>query len=316
LATEAGGTTSLSDRTTHSDGTERGGTNKPKQRILKSHEVSGTGFAFPALEQIATGDLPPSVSSAPAPDPGFLTPSEVQGRLVAAREAEARAHASERRAAALLAEAEETALVRLSEVEGQIEDMLSRALGAVEQIEAEARERGLKTGKDEGLRHGIEAGRREGEEIVRRAKAEADGILKEARRTADGTRTGAIQLRSSLLESSRVQVVDLASAIARQILKSELTLYPEALVPMVEAALAKMKGEEEPLVRVSPAVLTVLEEQRGRLLAALPGSRRLTVEGDAALRPTDFMVQGTQGVVDGRLEEQLKLVDRTLREER
>lgn len=301
--------TSLSDRTDHSVA------RKLKQRILKSHEVSGAGFAFPALEQIATGDLPLSVSKALASESGGAAPPEVEVHLEAAREAEARAHASERRAAALLAEAEQTAMERLGEVEGQIEEMLSRALTAVDQIEADARERGLKVGTEEGIKLGAEAGRKEGEETVWRARAEAESLLKDARRAAETTRTDAMRQRAELLESSRTQVVDLALAIAHQILKAEVTLRPDALVPMVEAALAKMKGEEEPLVRVSPAALSVLEEQRGRLLAALPGAHRLAIEADAALRHGDFVVQGTQGVVDGRLGEQVKLVDKALREE-
>lgn len=298
-----------------SDRTDQSATSKPKQRILKSHEVSGSGFAFPALEQIATGDLPPSVSKALPAESVPPTSPEVGVHREAAREAEARAHASERRAAALLAEAEQTALDRLGEVEGQIEEMLSRALAAVDQIEADARERGLKLGRDEGIKLGAEAGRREGEDTLRRARAEAESLLKDARRVAETTRADAVRQRAELLDSSRSQVVDLALAIAHQILKAEVALRPDALVPMVEAALTKMKGEEEPLVRVSPAVLAVLEEQRGRLLAALPGARRLTIEADAALREGDFMVQGTQGVVDGRMGEQVKLVDKALREE-
>lgn len=292
---------------------------KERTRVLKSHQVAGAGVAIPAAEQIADGDLPSSLSSgAPAElshgiDRG-RTPAEIH--LQAAREAEERALALERRAAALLDEAEETALNRLNQVEEQIEELLARTSAAVAQAEADGRTRGHEEGFAEGYEAGLAQGKAEGEELLRKAKLEAESIRGNAELDAELSRQDSLEERSRILDAAKKELLDLAFAMARQILKAELTLRPEAILPMLEAALHKMKGESEPQIRVSPEVLAILEDQRGRLLAALPGARRIALEADRAMQPGDFTVQGGSGVVDGRLSEQVKLLEDAVREGR
>lgn len=302
-----------------------------KQRILKSHQVTGVGAAFPALEQVAGRDLPSSLSQGRREvAAGVLaraTASEVDVLLLAAREAEERAAAMERRAAALLQEVEEAAGARLQEAAAQVDSMLNRAVAAVEHIEREARERGHASGHEEGFHMGLEAGEAEAAELMGRTRSEADRMVNEAHAAAEAMLAAAKQEsrvtleqaqrdRVTLLDASRAQLIDLVFAVARQVLKAELTVQPAAVVPMVEAALAKLKGEEEPQMRVGPVVAALLEEYRGRLLAAVPGARRLAVELDQGMGPGDFVVQGDQGVVDGRIEQQLRVLRQSLEGER
>lgn len=314
--------------------------------MLKSHEVAGAGFAFPLMEQIVPpGDLPPSLSADPdrpgagvkesepseqaqvpsavapvepaaQPGPAAKPPEEVQRMLLIAREAEARAHALERRAQALLEEAEETGFMRLNEVEDQIEQMLAKAVAAVERIEGEAREKGYAAGREEGWMAGVAAGQAEADALLARAQTDAEALLSQARMDAESIRQEAVRRRNALLDAGKDELLDLALVIARQVLRTEIQLRPQSMMPMLEAALAKMKGEEEPHLRVSPEVLDVLAEHRGRLLAAVPGVRKLGVEKDHSLQPGDFVVQGHQGVVDGRIEEQVNVMGKSLREEK
>lgn len=304
----------LSDRTGSHQQTHR-----ERPRVIKSHQAAGVRVAFPALEQVASSDLPPSLSAAfrsasvppPQPAPATLLPEEAERLIREAREAESRARALERRAEAILAEAEETAGARLAETEQRVQRVLTEVESAAEAVKAEAREQGWTAGHNEGYA----AGRAEAEELITRAHSQVDAILAEARREAEGVRDEALEQRALLLDASREQLLDLAFVMARHVLKTELALHPEAMLPMLEAALAKMKGEEEPQIRVSKAVASLLEEQRGRLLAALPGARGVRIESDASMEPGDFVAQGGQGVLDGRLERQMALLEEQVRQE-
>lgn len=289
--------------------------NRERTRVIKSHEALGVRVTFPALEQIASGDLPPSLSASlrmtdHSPVQPLL-PEEAERLVAGARAAEGRARALERRAEAVLAEAEETAAARRAEVEQRVQAVLEEMEAAAAAVRAEAREQGWKAGHNEGYA----AGRAEAEELITRAQTQAEAIIATAHREAEGFREESLEQRSLLLDASREQMLDLAFLMARHVLKTELALRPEAMLPMVKAALGRMKGEEEPQVRVSKAVVTLLEEQRGRLLMALPGARTLRIDSDGTMEPGDFVAMGGQGQVDGRLERQVAVMEEQARVE-
>lgn len=289
-----------------------------RPRVIKAHEVAGLRHSFPALEQVAPGDLPPSLITAPAQIEPAIPPAQAlegQRLLEGAREAEARARALERRAVAVLEEAEAAAAARLGEAEAHVAAMLARATEAAELIHATAREEGFSAGQAEGYSQGLEAGQAEADRLLAIARAEAEALVEEARHDAEASQEAALTDRRQWLENTREQVLDLAVAMARQVLKTELALRPEAMLPMLEAALARLKGEVEPEARVSPAVLALLEAERGRLLAAAPGARRLNLEPDPSLAPGDFLLQGSQGFVDGRIDRQVDVLDDKIRDE-
>jgi len=286
---------------------------KSKARILKSNHVMGFEVSLDALEQVALGDLPPSRIEE---DPSVAKLAEIERARKAAQATEARATALERRAAAFLKEAEETALDRLVEMEEQVDAALSRAAESVQSIEAEARDRGYAAGHEEGLLQGLEAGRLEGETLLSRAKTEADHLNAQAKAAAEALNQKAILERAELLDASKAQVLELTFAMVRQVLRAEAILNPLSMLPMLEAALAKLKGDLVLSVRLSPAVLATLEEHRGRLMTAAPGTRQLVLEGDVSMLPGDFVVQGTQGVVDGRIDQQIQAIQEAVHKER
>jgi flagellar assembly protein FliH len=296
------------------------GNRAPRARVIKSAHVSQAPFTFPPLEQAAFGDLRPGASPDDAHDREGLQRTLEETRealqlLEQARAVEARARAMERRAMAVLEEAEETGGTRLTEAEAQALDLITRAGEGAEAIQAEAQASGFALGQAEGYEAGLAGGRAEAEALLAEARAEVALIIAAAQHSAETVRQEALEQRSLLLDASSEQLHDLAMAMARQVLKAELTIRPEAFVPMLEAALAKLKGEEEPQIRVSVEALAVLEEHRGRLLAAVPGTRKLDVDGDPALGPGDFVVQGSQGFVNGRLESQLDVLATKIRTE-
>lgn len=217
----------------------------------------------------------------------------VQERHRRAEEAVARAAAVESRAALLLTEAQETAAAKVAEAAEKVSTMLSRAAEGALQISTEAHAEGFREGREAGYAEGIEAARQE----------------------ADSIRSQALAERAEILERSANEVVALALVVARHIVKAEISMKPESVLTMVEAALSRMKGEERPTVRLSPETLEVVQQFHGRLLQALPGAHSVDLVPDASLGDGDFVVQGEHGFVDGRVETQVESIDSALRKE-
>lgn len=94
-------------------------------------------------------------------------------------------------------------------------------------------------------------------------------------------------------------VLELACELARQVLRQELSVNPEALRPVIREALGLLGTENKSaLVRLNPADLEVLEEA----VRAEFSSLSLTLIADATLSRGGCVVESTGTVVDGSLE--------------
>lgn len=295
-------------------------------RVIKSHEIESLRFAFPVVDTetfVPAGadeawqpdPVPaPAPAAAPKSAPAHQAPVQEAAPVRAANaQAEAHIQAMERRAALLLAEAEEIAHDRVARAEAEVAAMLSAAEADAAKIRTAAQQAGFEAGYADGHREGLARAEADATARLAQAQAAAETELAEARTMAESMHQAAVQERADLLDTTWNQVLDLAFAMARQILKAEVALRPEAMLPMLGVALSRLKGEEEPQVRVSPEVVALLDEHRGRLLAAVPGARRLSIEADHSLAPGDFVVQGSQGFIDGRLEQQVHTIESELK---
>lgn len=207
--------------------------------------------------------------------------------------------AARREAEALLATAwqQAEALVAAARQEA---DAAAAAVRSVGQAEATALVAAARAEADEVRQAAREAAAAEATAIREQARSEgyAAGL-------ADGRAAAAAELAARLHELEP-QAVALALAVARRLLRRELTADPAAVLAMVRAGLAKLRGER-PRLRVHPAVLDGLAERRGELAGALPGAGLEWVP-DPDLAPGDFVLMGAEGLVDGRLERQLREV--------
>jgi flagellar assembly protein FliH len=94
-------------------------------------------------------------------------------------------------------------------------------------------------------------------------------------------------------------VLELACELARQVLRQELSVNPEALRPVIREALGLLAIENKSaLVRLNPADLAVLEEAVRAEFANLS----LTLLADATLTRGGCVVEAAGTVVDGTLE--------------
>jgi flagellar assembly protein FliH len=94
-------------------------------------------------------------------------------------------------------------------------------------------------------------------------------------------------------------VLELACELARQVLRRELSVEPQALQPVIREALGLLMAESKSaLVRLNPLDLEVLEDG---VRAELSGMS-LTLLADAAISRGGCLIESAGTVVDGTLE--------------
>lgn len=94
-------------------------------------------------------------------------------------------------------------------------------------------------------------------------------------------------------------VLTLACELARQVLRQELSVNPEALVPVVQEALGQLRADHKSaVIKLNPADCEVLADGAREGMAGMS----ITLVPDANVTPGGCLVEAAGTVVDGQLE--------------
>jgi flagellar assembly protein FliH len=146
-------------------------------------------------------------------------------------------------------------------------------------------------------------GQQEGEAAAaQKAGQQVQQAMQRIARSVEETLAQRLRMRQQMEED----LVHLAVAVARRILRRELTVDPEALLGIVKAALSRMDLRELVRLRVSPADARLLEQH----LAALNLPSRVEIAPDPALECGSVILETTRGSLDSSVETQLEEIDR------
>jgi flagellar assembly protein FliH len=151
------------------------------------------------------------------------------------------------------------------------------------------------------LRAAHEAGWREGEAAARRR---LDAVIAQLARSVEDLSS----LRARLRRQAEADLVHLAVAIARRILRRELSLDPEAIAGLVHAALQRLAGQEIARVRVHPELAVAVRTA----LAEGQGAQAAEVVADARLEVGAVIFETERGNLDASVETQLAEIERGL----
>jgi type III secretion protein L len=173
---------------------------------------------------------------------------------------------------------------------------------------------------------GVDAGR-----IIDSARREAQSILDEAERRRDAEIEAARQegyeaglahwneallaaqaARDSLQAEYETELVKLAVQIARKIIGEELRTHPEAVVGIVRESLRSVRHERSLTIQVNPKDLAEVQPRLDRLQEAAGPGRHMQVVPDPAVSPGGCIVESDVGIIDARLETQLKCLEEIL----
>jgi flagellar assembly protein FliH len=149
------------------------------------------------------------------------------------------------------------------------------------------------------------AGVREGEIAGRnRATAELQPVLERLGRAIEEI----ANLRARLRWEAEADVVQLALAIARRVIRRELASDPDALRGLAMAALEKLQGQEIARVKVHPSHVAMV---KSCLQQALSGGL-VEVLADPSRAVGSVIFETTRGNLDASVDSQLQEIERGL----
>jgi flagellar assembly protein FliH len=193
----------------------------------------------------------------------------------------------------------------------------------------------MSAGADDYL-HGV---RREAAKIVEQAQREAEAVRKQAeaagKRAAEEaierildekvakqmqTLTPALQAAVAQIRDARQEwigqwessAVALAAAMARRIVRGELTRQPEISPQWVREALSLVAGSGEIAIHLHPSDQRALERQMPRIAAAMHPTATVRLAADDAITAGGCRVVTEFGSVDMQLEAQLDRIQQEL----
>jgi flagellar assembly protein FliH len=144
---------------------------------------------------------------------------------------------------------------------------------------------------------GVNAGRAQAqselEDVLRRFAASVDGLLKEKQR---------------LRHEVERDVVELALAIARKVMRRQVEVDEEVLLGLTKAAFEKLNLREVTAVRVHPRFAPRLESY----LAEISAPPVIQLLPEASFEEGDVVVETARGSFDSSLETQLEEIQRGL----
>jgi flagellar assembly protein FliH len=146
----------------------------------------------------------------------------------------------------------------------------------------------------EAFAHGYASGERAG---VEAGAKRADGMLRRMAHTVEELE----RLKASLVHQTERQVVQLALALARRIVRRELTLDPDLVGAMAHVALERLGDASPATIRLNPEDYAVVASQRGEPWAGA----NVSVVPDAALPRGGCHVESAFGVIDASVDAQL-----------
>jgi len=158
---------------------------------------------------------------------------------------------------------------------------------------------------DQRIQEAHAAGVREGEAAGRsRAAAEMQPVIERLSRTIQEI----AGLRAQLRREAEADLLRLATAIARRILRREIAMDPDAMHGLVLGALEKLQSQEITRVRVHPAHASLVSACLRQMAAGSP----VEVLPDPSREPGAVIFETARGNLDASVESQLREIERGL----
>jgi flagellar assembly protein FliH len=157
-------------------------------------------------------------------------------------------------------------------------------------------------GFSDGEKSGFDRGERAGQEA---AAERLDGLLKSlAQQLSD-----LAHLQRRACRDLENEMVRLALDVARKVVGREVQIDVETVAGIVREAVNRVEHAENITIRMNPADLQRLAEQRPRLAGELAEAGRVRFEADASISCGGCRVESDSGDIDARLEQRFKIVE-------
>ena len=184
----------------------------------------------------------------------------------------------------------------------QADQFLAAAQTEAEQMKAAAKVQGLAEGQRQGHAQGLEAGRKAGQQ---QALDEYRGELQKAVSALSAAATTLDSSRSQLEAQGLHEVVRLALAVAKRVIKRQGTLDPEILATNLTEAMRLVVDSSNIRVAIHPSQRKFLEQALPRLALSLPSLKHAELIEEPEISPGGCRIFTRHGLIDADLDVQL-----------
>ena len=160
---------------------------------------------------------------------------------------------------------------------------------AEQQRVAEIERQAFTTGYSQGEKAGLEAGATRAEAMLRRVSETLESLA---------------SLRVDIIRQTEHQMLQLALAIAKRILRREVALDPDLMVAMARVALDRLGDSPTAKIRLHPDDYAVIVERSEPPLA----SEHVSVVADAAVSRGSCLIESDFGFVEAGVEAQFEAI--------
>ncbi|WP_291964886.1 FliH/SctL family protein [Caloramator sp.] len=163
----------------------------------------------------------------------------------------------------------------------------------------------LEEAKEEGYKEGLTKGYNDGyNKAILEAKEEAYKIIEKANKYLEGIYTEV----NGYVEKSKDDIINLAVEIAKEVLKSELSISSEAIINCAQKALSKVKQKSNIILKTSINDYKILKLRQEELEQFIDSSSALIIVADSNLQNGDIYLETNNGIIDATVETQLKTI--------
>lgn len=201
-----------------------------------------------------------------------------------------------------MADIEAAARRILLRARAQAEQLLAEAQEQAENLRTAAAAEGLAAGRQEGLRQGREEGCRAGHD---EALAAAQAQLTQLIQTLSSTAAQLDASRRELQASAVAEVVDLAIALARRVIKRQAAADPQVLTANLAQVMPLVIHAADVRIVLHPSQTQLLEKELPNLQLQWPNLKHVEIIGDESVAPGGCRLKTLQGDVDADLCAQL-----------
>jgi type III secretion protein L len=166
----------------------------------------------------------------------------------------------------------------------------------------------------------VDDAQREAQRLVKEAQEQSAGIVEAAHQ--EGYAAGLTEWNEILIRARRAyddavsqnepQLVRLAVKIAEKVIGEELRIDPDTIVKIVREALRSARRDRSVLVEVNPEHEAALRSRIEFLRSSLGGEQEIRIVPNPAIPPGGCVVQSEIGIIDAKLETQLRCMEQAL----
>jgi flagellar assembly protein FliH len=183
--------------------------------------------------------------------------------------------------------------------------ILSEAKAHAAKMEAEARSRGFREGREKGLAEGTQAGHEQAFAQASEQFASQQAGLTEACRNIVYAFD---EHKNRLLLAARTDMVRLALAVVRRVVKrveADPAMAESACIAHAAEMLDLVGPKTDPVLHVNPQVLEAMATFAAQLAESTQSSRHVRVVADETVPPGGCVLKTAEGSVDATLETQV-----------